>query len=134
MKRSLTLLLNIYLSLVCILPTQVMEECVKIPQLWEHFQLHQQTDPAITFAEFWDLHYGSGRQQHQSKHDHSGIPFKALHHCASCVGHFMSVPVPLMEYKLMPSIIDSLSGLALFLYTSTTLADHSTYFWHPPRA
>ena len=133
MKRLLTIGLSLYLSLVSILPAALWEECVKLPQLWEHYQLHCQTNPELALTEFISMHYGEGSPKHQNQHDHSQIPFKATHHCLGVSWHIAFIPIPSVAPLLLHSAGFILSQRPNFHYNSVPLTERTFSFFHPPK-
>ncbi|OIN57907.1 hypothetical protein [Arsenicibacter rosenii] len=133
MKRFLTLFLGLYLSTVSIVPTAVWEECVKLPQLWEHYELHRAAAPDLSLIDFLSLHYGAGSARHQNQHDHSQIPFKASHHCLGLNWHIAFVPVNLLRPSLIDRLVFILAQRPNFHYHSPLLTERTFSFFHPPK-
>lgn len=51
---------------------------MNLPDLVEHYQLHK-AENNNSFTEFIELHYGSQKESHASKHkDHENLPFQEL--------------------------------------------------------
>lgn len=62
-----------------LVPVQVREGLVHLPEFLEHFKLHRLETPGISFFHFLQIHYGEDFANHQDDHDHSQLPCKA--HC-----------------------------------------------------
>lgn len=77
MRRYFILFLVSLYSLFAFVPTVFINDLLKISSLANHYELHQQNNPSISFAEFFTLHYSNQYKQHQSEHDHSHLPFKS---------------------------------------------------------
>jgi hypothetical protein len=133
MKQVLTLFLGIYLAAASILPAAIWEECVKLPQLWEHYQLHRESAPDLTLIDFISLHYGAESPKHQNQHDHSQIPFKAPHHSLCVSWHLAFIPLPIITPLLLALPTFLLLHRPLVNYDGTTLAERAFSFFHPPK-
>jgi hypothetical protein len=134
MNRGLTLILSLYLTLMALLPPAVLDECAKLPQLWEHYQFHRQDHPELSLMAFLDLHYGAGSTDHQRKHDHSKIPFKSPAHCihAVWIGSLLP-PLPVMWLRAVGLLVSTLLNPANFHYAARNGICPPSGCWHPPK-
>ncbi|MEZ4920828.1 MAG: hypothetical protein R2792_17135 [Saprospiraceae bacterium] len=132
MKRFSGILLFFFVFST-VLPQAVKEEIARIPNLVSHFKKHRETNPDVTFLEFYSLHYGKNYKQHQSDHNHSQLPGKQDHEpcCAFAVASpILSVHVP--EIVLIAPV---------FSYSASAFVDPACFafdplrrIWQPPQA
>jgi hypothetical protein len=102
----------------------------KLPGLLEHFKEHRIETPGISFFQFWGMHYGEGFAQHQSDHDHSGLPMK--HHC----DHVHALALALLPQQgFNPSYLLNAanSNQHVFIDQSYSFSLPND-IWQPPRA
>lgn len=132
MARFFTIFFNLYLSLAVVLPAPVREECVKLPDLYEHYQLHRQTDPNLSAFAFLEMHYGD-TSHHRQRHDHSQIPFKDAHHCLGLHWHFQLIPLAGHSLWLAPAHFSLLPERPAFAHNALAVIDRSFAFFHPPK-
>ena len=95
MKPALALFLSVLMLVGSLLPQHDLMELGRLPQLLEHYRLHQQTTSDFSVGEFLALHYGTGRQSHEAQHphEHDGLPLHDCHHTPVPV--VCALPVPL---------------------------------------
>lgn len=134
MKLLLTRFLLISYLFVVLVPTQIKEELGKLPQLAAHFQVHQLTEPNLSFSEFLVMHYGSGFARHQSEHSHSDLPGKGNHvHSVACA--FSHIVI--LEYTELPIVAVRIpsepSNSAFFKESAFLPSSHQSGIWQPPR-
>ncbi len=132
MARFSTIFLNLYLSLAVMLPASVREECVKLPELWEHYQLHRQTAPDLSLTAFLEMHYGD-TSHHRQQHDHSQIPFKDAHHCLGLHWHFQLAPIAINGLWFSKSPVFLLPPRPTFAHNALAVVEQSFAFFHPPK-
>lgn len=133
MKRVLTVLLSLYLTLVALMPPAVLDECMKLPQLWEHYQLHRQKHPDLSLTDFLALHYGADSSRHREQHDHSKIPFKSPAHCVHVIwmGSLM-MPLPTGWLQTARPVL-AIMNPANFHYAARNGILPPSLCWHPPK-
>lgn len=145
LKRQITLAENFYFCTLmhrffaihllalflfsALVPAQTKEELAKLPTLLKHYKEHQSETPGMGFFKFWKMHYSEDFAQHQSDHDHSGLPMK--HHC----DHAHAAALALLP----PSSFNTPRAFELTNHIQPLFIDQSYAFallhdiWQPPR-
>ncbi|WP_018622819.1 hypothetical protein [Spirosoma luteum] len=132
MLRLLTIGISLYLSLFSLLPVSIWEECAKLPELYQHYQLHRLEEPDHSFLDFLAEHYGDRGDHHAPHHDHAKLPVKAAHSGADAGWAPVYLPgSPFWTNALCASpVIAPKTG---FHYQSAALPEPTLSFWQPPK-
>ncbi|QTY28248.1 hypothetical protein [Flavobacterium sp. CS20] len=99
----------------------------KFDDFWSHYQTHQQEfdDDLLTFL---DLHYGSGKAQHQNTHDgHENLPFGDIHSAQVLI-----VFVNFSEIKVEPLEFETQKH-SNFNYQDDYISTHLGEAFQPPK-
>lgn len=121
-----------YLSLFSLLPMNVWEECAKLPELYQHYQLHRLEEPDHSFADFLAEHYGDKGDHHAQHHDHAKLPVKAAHPGTDAGWTSVYLPgSPLWTNALClgPSVAPKIG----FYYALASPLEPLFSFWQPPK-
>lgn len=106
-----------------------LHELPKLPNLFDHYQEHQQTGGELSFFAFVDLHYGSKARQHEQEHNgrHESLPFKSH----NCTLHKTTCLIPTFQ----PPVMAQETGVVTYSnrYQSTTSTQFAATIWQPPR-
>lgn len=99
--------------------------------LQKHYLEHQIENPDTTLASFLSLHFGDLQKEHQSEHDHSGLPFQDGPHHDVVISGFV---------WMAPRMVSALTKPAIEYYPSVNTTDRAWAFpeltcdiWQPPR-
>ena len=129
MKKSFAAILLLLFLYSVLVPAHAKEELAKLSALLEHYQEHKAETPALTFFQFYKMHYGEGFPSHQGEHDHSKLPMK--HHCEHVHAPALAI--------LVHTSIKPLQSPQLIKGTRPIFGDQSYSFslpqdiWQPPR-
>lgn len=130
MKNAFAKFLLVLFLFSALVPAQAKEELAKLPDLLEHYKAHKLEDPSIGFLAFYKMHYGADFAQHQTDHDHSGLPMK--HHC----DHVHAPALALLPQQCFnPSIsLVSINGNQPVFIDQSYSFSLPNDIWQPPRA
>ena len=129
MKNTIANFLLVLFLFSALVPAQAKEELAKLPDLIDHYKVHQAAVPNTSFFQFWRMHYSEAFAQHQADHDHSKLPGKA--HCNHLHATMLVACQNLPDFLPVRPTSD---GTALPIYE-----DQSYQFsllmdiWQPPR-
>ena len=103
-------------------------ELARIPSLIEHFRMHRECDPDLTFFGYLHLHYSPGHFDHLSQHDHTKLPLKGprSHHA----GFKMLALIPGFRESTRIPMMEDYSFYFIESPASAPFAD----IWQPPRS
>jgi hypothetical protein len=105
-----------------------LEDIVKIPELVEHFQEHQEKY-GDSYIDFINKHYGAEKNHHNSEdnEDHQDLPF---HHSS----HFcIDLKVDLPQLKTIAQKFESATLKHYFVYQPPHTASAAHSLFHPPK-
>ncbi len=130
--RILPAALLLFYICIAVPPAWVVEEALKLPSLWQHYQEHRQTEKNTSFRHFWEQHYGKDYQAHRSAHDHSDLPGKDQHqHLQHYCGQPVLLPpaLPTFTLTLAPA------SLERSLFSNATMLPGRSVpdIWQPPK-
>lgn len=131
MARKLFLVICICLSFGNLLPTIVWEECVKLPELYHHYLLHQEEEDH-SFFDFLAEHYGENGDHHAQHHDHAKIPFKAPHTSTDSGWNHNYLPAS-VAWSGSFHLPFSLGLETKFHYALASPLEPLLSFWQPPK-
>ncbi|MDX5348319.1 MAG: hypothetical protein LPJ89_02285 [Hymenobacteraceae bacterium] len=127
MNRSLCSFLALVLFVVSLLPHADARELNKLPNLFQHFQLHKQQDSAnASFAGFLLDHY-LNKNHDRGAAEHQDLPYHQEHH--NCGSLAYSFPEQI-QVKVLPASQAELPPVP------ATFFIHSSYYnklFQPPR-
>ena len=131
LKSAITVfLIGLFLA-ESLFPNVELVELIKLPDLLEHFEKHQQETPGITFTDFLNLHYGNSIHVSSDLRHHSRLPFSKAHHHSyfSCLQVIESPEQPLVStsFAFLRRIEDS-------FYIENKVNTPSLGVWQPPKA
>lgn len=98
-----------------------------LDDFWAHYQTHQQEN-GDDLLRFIDLHYGSGRAEHQDKHDeHEQLPFGDIHSVQVLIVflNFSEINLKVVEFKTQKH--------SNFNYQEHYISALSTEVFQPPK-
>ncbi len=129
MKKTIVAILISIFLFGAIVPVQAREDLARFPVLMHHFTEHRAEFPGTTLLQFLHLHYGAGFSNHDSNHDHSGLPLKGpVTHLHAPAALAMIVPKLLELYE--PAVPVDAPVFAEYSYCFY----HPSDIWQPPRA
>ena len=106
-----SLLLSFHILLGSLLPHADYTELSKLPELCEHYQLHQrQSNGQLGLADFLALHYTD--RAHQQSEDDVQLPFQHHHSCTAIVFFFL----PDFNFQFTPLLLKSSAGFRLLSF------------------
>lgn len=73
MKKMLVILISVQL----LFGNTLLPELAKLPQLFEHFNEHKNTDAGLSFFAFLKMHYADPAHQESDKNHHQKLPLKS---------------------------------------------------------
>ncbi len=116
--------LALQVLVVSLLPTLDADQWSKLPQLWEHYRVHRQTENQnLGLGDFLVMHYG--HSAHRNAENHSHLPLKE--HCGSLTW-MKSIPTaPVLAAPVVQLPNQS------FVYLSFTPPFPPSNIWQPPR-
>lgn len=126
-KTTIAILIPIFLF-GAIVPVQAREDLVRLPVLVHHFAAHRAEFPGTTLLQFLRLHYGAGFSNHDSNHDHSGLPLKGPVTHLHAPAALAIIAPPLIELNEPAAPVDA-PGFAEISYCFY----HPSGIWQPPR-
>jgi hypothetical protein len=103
-------------------------QLVKLPFVWEHYQMHQSIEPTVTFLEFITSHYLESDSQAPDKNQHQHLPFKSIN------THFMQVVADMHQPTvIVKSLLDFNSLSTSFPKVVFHLNELTYTIWQPPK-
>lgn len=87
-KATAILFLTVYLF-----STTEVQQLLKLPVVFQHFQEHQKEDNNITFIHFLAIHYLHGSPKDKDFEEDMKLPFKT---CGDCISSIVPAFVPVM--------------------------------------
>lgn len=82
-KRAITIFLCSLFLLESLFPRIEFADLRQLPELFQHFEKHQEESPGISFLEFLYLHYGDSQHLAQDAKTHEKLPFSKAHRSIS---------------------------------------------------
>lgn len=126
MAKYITILfLSVYLFTI----VQV-GELLKIPNMIEHYNDHQEHKPKIGFWEFVCIHYAHGEVNDEDFSKDMKLPFKS--HGDNCQCNIVFYPAT-HSYTLATAIFPSTYKPENFNYTFSVSSHCRTAVWQPPQ-
>jgi hypothetical protein len=126
MARYLSILfLSIYLFTV----VQV-NELFKIPNMFEHYQEHQQGTESISLWQFICMHYMKGEVYDDDYDKDMKLPFKS--HSSNCLCSFIFCPV-IQNYSFSSKFFFKELKRQKFTYTFSFTSSYLSSIWQPPQ-
>ncbi len=103
------------------------EDVVKLPKLFEHYQEHQK-NYGDNFFSFLNKHYGSEKDNHESKeHDeHHDLPFNHSHHV--CIDMKVDIPSLVFDCAINENIAEH-----FFVYQAPCTNSRTYSILQPPK-
>lgn len=129
MKNKIAKFLLVLFLFGALVPAQAKEELAKLPGLLEHFKEHRLEDPSIGFLAFYKMHYGADFAQHQSDHDHSGLPMK--HQCDHVHASALAL-LPQQEFT-PPYFFEAATGNQPVFIDQSYSFSLPNDIWQPPK-
>lgn len=117
------------LLMIILLAGTPLGELVKLPMLFVHMVNHMNEDPAMTLADFFDMHYSRGLIVDEDYHQDMSLPFKAIQSNLSFVwGEVSVLQFPNNQHSEGYSARKSIGKK-----TAAMPSSYLSSIWQPPR-
>ncbi|MCP1301578.1 hypothetical protein NK356_20565 [Chryseobacterium sp. S0630] len=129
MKRAL----SIFFLIIFLSTSSIGEQLLKLPELIEHFLLHQEEhdDEASSFIGFLKEHYSYNNSHYNSaKHSHKNLPFKSIDAHAP---HIAVFNFQISTFSFLKTIAE-IKEKPLYYTNSFIPSAHLKGIWQPPRS
>jgi hypothetical protein len=121
-----SLLLSFHILLGSLLPHADYTELSKLPELYEHYQLHQrQSNGQLGLTDFLVMHYTD--REHQQSEDDVQLPFQHHHSCTAIVFYFL----PTFYFQFTPLLLKVSVG---FCFQSRCFSSYLSSIFQPPKS
>lgn len=117
------------LLMIILLAGTPLGELVKLPMLFVHMVNHMNEDPAMSLADFFDMHYNRGLVMDEDYHQDMKLPFKASQSNLSFVwGEVNVLEFPNIQYREGYTVHKSIGQK-----TADMPSSYLSRIWQPPR-
>jgi hypothetical protein len=118
---------------VYLFSTTELSELLKVDELFNHFQTHQDHQSSIDFSEFIYIHYINHGKDNGDEEKDNKLPFQS--HSESCSANF-SIPaiLPLLSFNIELIILKGNQDNKYVLFKSKDkLSSFLNSIWQPPK-
>ena len=115
--------------MIILLAGTPLGEFVKLPMLFVHLVNHMNEDPAMSLADFFDMHYNKGLVLDEDYHQDMNLPFKASQSNLAFVwGEVNELEFPYIQHIEGCAIHKSIGNK-----TTDMPSSYLSRIWQPPR-
>ena len=126
MKR----VLSIFFLIIFLSTSSIGGQLLKLPDLIEHFTIHEDNDNDSSFIDFLKEHYSYNSAHNDlEKNSHKNLPFKSVDAHAS---HITVFNFQINTFSFLKSISE-IKEKSLSYTNSFAPSAHLEGIWHPPR-
>ena len=119
------MLLSVY-----VLSTTQVTELLKLPKLFEHYQMHSNWNEHETFLEFLAEHYSDDSKQNADYDEDMKLPFKTINNS----GNFMISYIPVTQGFKLAKKINVVEASKWSPAPANMLSSaHLSTIWQPPK-
>jgi hypothetical protein len=118
-----------FLSIYLFSVVQV-NELLKIPNMFEHYQEHQENEPTISLLQFICIHYMYGEVYDDDFEKDMKLPFKS--HSSNCLCTFIFCLVN-QNFSFTTKFFFKEFKKQKFIYTFSFISSYLSAIWQPPQ-
>jgi hypothetical protein len=116
--------------LIYLIANTELHQFLRMPVLFEHYNEHQQDNPAISLVDFLVLHYFNGDKRDGDYARDQQLPFKS----DTCPEISFSIAMPPDDFPETTVQVFNLTQARVMFKSSFTISSFHFSIWQPPRA